>query len=127
MNIIVTHFKNTVNGILNGFDRIVFKGYLRSFMNEAKVNQFCQSRGILNKDYKPWMIEQTKQIITDATHYAQNNCNHGILPISSAAIRKEQMVHDIQEKQGITSGLIGVFLLLVQSQILCSSRLSTPS
>lgn len=109
MNIIVTHFKNTVNGILNGFDRIVFKGYLRSFMDASKVNQFCQGRGILNKDYKPWMLEQTKQIISDATHYAQDNCNHGILPISSAAIRKEQMVRDIQEQQGITRGLIGVF------------------
>lgn len=109
MNMIVTHFKNTVKGVLNGFDRIVFKGYLRPFMNVPGVNRFCQSHGILNKDYKSWMIGQTEQIISDATHYAKNNCERGILPISSSAIRKEEMVHGIQEQQGITSGLIGVF------------------
>lgn len=109
MNTIVTHFKNVVKGVLNGFDRIVFKGYLRPFMNVSGVNRFCQTHGILNKDYKSWMMEQTEQIITDATHYSKENCGHGILSINSSDIRKEQMVHGIQEQQGITRGPIGVF------------------
>ncbi len=109
MNTIVTHFKNVVKGVLNGFDRIVFKGYLRPFMNVSGVNRFCQTHGILNKNYKSWMMEQTEQIVSDATHYAKDNCGHGILPISSSDTRKEKMVHGIQEQREIESGLIGVF------------------
>ena len=98
MNSIVTNFKNTVNGVLNGFDRIVFKGYLRPLMNASGVTLFCKSHGILNKDYKSWMMEQTEQIVTDATYYAKDKCGHGILPISSSDICKEKMVHGIQEQ-----------------------------
>lgn len=92
MDMILTHFKNTVEGVLNGFDRIVFKGYLRPFIDVPGVTRFCQSHGILNKDYKSWMMGQSEQIIWDATHYAKNNCERGILPISSSAIREEEIV-----------------------------------
>jgi hypothetical protein len=109
MNMIVTNFKNVVKGVLNGFDRIVFKGYLRPLMNASGVTRFCKNHGILNKDYKSWMMEQTEQIVSDATHYAKDNCGRGIMPLSYSDIRKEKMVHGIQEEQGIKSGLIGVF------------------
>ncbi|OQC01746.1 MAG: hypothetical protein BWX80_03328 [Candidatus Hydrogenedentes bacterium ADurb.Bin101] len=101
MNTIVMHFKNVVQGgVLNGFDRIIFKGYLCPFMNVGGVNRFCQTHRILNKSYKSWMMEQTEQIVSDATHYPKDNCGHGILPISSSDTRKEKMVHGIQEQRG---------------------------
>ena len=109
MDMIVTHFKNAVKGVLDGFDRIVFKGYLLPFMNVYGVNRFCQTHGILNKNYKSWMMEQTERIISDATRYAKDNSGRGITAISSTAVRKEDLAHSIQEQQGITSGLISVF------------------
>lgn len=109
MNTIITHFKNTVKGILHGFDRIVFKGYLRPFMDVGGVDRFCRINGILNKDYKSWMMAQTEQIVCDATYYSKEFCGHGIIPINCSSIRKEQLVHGIQEQRGIASGLIGVF------------------
>lgn len=112
MNMMVTHFKNVVKGVLTGFDRIVFKGYLRPFMNVAGVNLFCKTHGILNKNYKAWMLEQTEQIVADATRYAKDNCGCGILALNSSSIRKEELVHTLQEQRSIERGLIGVFSAL---------------
>ena len=62
MNKLVQRFSSLVKGTLSGFDRIVFKGLLLPLMSAAQTMQFCKSRGVLNKDYKTWMMEQSAKI-----------------------------------------------------------------
>ena len=70
---------------------------------------FCRTRGILNKDYKAWMMKNTAAIIEFTDQYAKSQCGQGIIPISTWRIRKEELAHDRQQNEGIKQGLIGVW------------------
>lgn len=109
MNTFLQKFANIVKGTLTGFDRIVFKGYILPLMNEKGVTGFCQGRGILNKDYKTWMMKQTGKVVEAAEHYAQSQCDSRITPILSSRERKEEIAHKRQQEKKITEGPIGVW------------------
>jgi len=109
MNMFVQKFASVVKGVLTGFDRIVFKGSILPLMYDKGVMSFCRGRGILNKDYKFWMLEQTKVLIDDAARYAEENGAGRITPIASSHTRKEELARQRQEEEHIESGLIGVW------------------
>ena len=109
MNTFLQKFANVVKGTLTGFDRIVFKGSILQLMCESGVMRFCQERGILNKDYKSWMLEQTGEVVAAATRYAEQQCGSRITPIMSSGARKEEIARVRQRETHIESGLIGVW------------------
>ena len=55
----IERFSSLVKGTITGFDRIVFKGFILPLMCANGAMQFCGSKGILNKKYKNWMMEQS--------------------------------------------------------------------
>ena len=109
MNLFVAKCQDIVKGILTGFDRIVFKGSILPLMYAEGAMSFCRAHGIRNKDFKPWAMEQTSQVVESAQRYAQEHCGRGIEPILSSKIRKEDIAHKRQHTSGIQSGLIGVW------------------
>ncbi|MDP7639663.1 MAG: hypothetical protein QGG73_08100, partial [Candidatus Hydrogenedentes bacterium] len=98
MNIFVQKFASVVKGVLTGFDRIVFKGSILPLMHDKGVTSFCRGRSILNKDYKSWMLEQTKMLVDDAAQYAEENGAGRITPIASSHTRKEELARQRQEE-----------------------------
>ena len=78
-------------------------------MSAGNVMHFCKAQGILNKDYKSWMMAQTKRIIEHADQYAKDNCGHGVIHIPTWRTRKETLAHERQQQEHLTSGLIGVW------------------
>ena len=56
MKLFIKRFSGLVKGTLSGFDRIVFKGCILPLMSYLEVMNFCRTMGILNKDYKSWMM-----------------------------------------------------------------------
>jgi len=109
MNTLVQKFSSIVKGTLTGFDRIVFKGSILPLMYDKGVTSFCRSLGILNKEYKNWMLEQTGKLVDGATQYAQELCGEPITPFPSSRTRKEEFAHKRQREADIKSGLIGVW------------------
>jgi len=109
MDNFVQRFADKIKGYVTGFDRIVFKGCFRPLMYAAGAQWFFQSRGILNKDYKAWVMAQSSKMIESADSYARATCGRGITPISSCHERKETIAHKRQQELGIKSGLIGVW------------------
>ena len=109
MNKLVERFSKIVKGTLSGFDRIVFKGIILPLMSSKEVMKFCARKGILNKNYKDWMMKQSLEIVKAADSYSKENCGHGITPISSWRIRKEELAHDRQRQEKIKQGLLGVW------------------
>lgn len=109
MNKLIERFSPLVNGCITGFDRIVFKGFILPLMTAKGAMNFCRSHGILNKEYKNWMLNQTTGLVTAVDHYAKDHCGEGIRPISSWRIRKEELAHQRQQAEHIQSGLIGVW------------------
>lgn len=109
MNTLIHKFSNVINGFITGFDRIVFKGSIMPLMHEQGAAGFCSHKGILNKDFKDWMLTRTAGIVADAESFSTEHCNERIIPISSSRLRKESLAHDHQCRNNIGSGLIGVW------------------
>jgi hypothetical protein len=66
MKALIDRFSSSVKGVLSGFDRIVFKGWILPLMSASQVMSFLGSKGVLNKDYKDWMVARTKDIVDTA-------------------------------------------------------------
>jgi len=109
MKSFINRFSNVVKGTISGFDRIVFKGLVLPLMSTSEVMSFCRARGILNKNYKKWIMEQTKSIINYADQYARISCGQPVIHIPTWRIRKEKLAHEQQQKEQISTGLIGVW------------------
>jgi len=109
MNSLIKKFSQIVKGVLTGFDRIVFKGSMLPLMYTQGVVDFCHAHGILNKDYKKWMIAQSATIVNEATAYARSHGGQGIIPVRSSAIRKDELARQRQRDEGIQSGLLGIW------------------
>ena len=109
MKALIDRFSNSVKGVLSGFDRIVFKGWILPLMSASQVTSFLGSKGVLNKDYKDWMVAQTKDIVDTSDQYARDNCGQPIIHIPTWRTRKEELAHERQLQEQIKSGLIGVW------------------
>ncbi|TAL44341.1 MAG: hypothetical protein EPN89_14170 [Methylovulum sp.] len=109
MDTFVQRFAGKIKGVITGFDRIVFKGCLRPLMFADGAMAFLRSRGVLNKNYKAWVMEQSETLATQADRYAHSICGRGVVPIPSCHERKEKIAHDRQRELGVEHGLIGVW------------------
>lgn len=109
MKALIDRFSSLVKGVLSGFDRIVFKGWILPLMSASQVTSFLGSKDVLNKDYKNWMVAQTKEIVSTTEQYARDNCGQPIIHIPTWRIRKEELAHERQQQEQIETGLIGVW------------------
>ena len=115
MRSFIARISPAVKWFLNGFDRIVFKGGFPAFWNEANVPVWLERNNVLNKDFKTWMMAQTKTIVQRAEQMAENHTGEPIVRFRSAA-RKEEVAHRHQRERDIDSGLIGVYWALENCQ-----------
>ena len=109
MDTFVRRLAGKIKGVISGFDRIVFKGCIRPLMYAEGAMAFLRSRGVLNKEYKPWMMEQSAVLVEAAERYARGTCGRGLEPIRSYHERKEAIAHQRQRERGVAEGLIGVW------------------
>ena len=109
MHSFIQRFRNKINGVISGFDRIVFKGCFRPIAYADGAMAFLRYRGVLNKNYKQWAMAQSDMLEQNADRYARKTCGQGIEPIASSHKRKEAIAHQRQRDLGIKHGLIGVW------------------
>lgn len=109
MKILIERFVSHVKGCINGFDRIMFKGLIMPLLTGRGAMDFCMANHIKFKDYKSWMMKQTRSIVSSADQYAKANCGSSIIKIPTYRIRKEELARKRQETEGIENGLIGVW------------------
>ena len=98
-----------IKGVLEGFDRIVFKGILQPLCFEAGMRMFLSKHGVLNKNYKEWMLGASTAIVREAEEYCLRQTGTGIQYPASCHTRKEEQAHERQKKLGIHTGLIGAW------------------
>jgi hypothetical protein len=55
MDTLLSKLVGKVKGVLEGFDRIVFKGMLRPIMFADGAQAFLSRKGVSDKDYKDWV------------------------------------------------------------------------
>ena len=109
METFLQKFGSKIKGVLTGFDRIVFKGCIRQLAYADGAARFLAGRGVLNKDYKAWMLAQSAALVAACERLALERTGVGITHIPSLRERKEALAHARMREKGVASGLVGVW------------------
>ena len=96
---------NKINGVLNGFDRLVLKGTLLSLSYTAGMMSFLYQIGVLLKDFGSY-VEKTTERLREASYETARRLNRPIKYLPSRNTPKEPIARKIVQKDGITDGLI---------------------
>ena len=94
-------------GVLSGFDRVLFRGTLRSLDYLKGFDAFLAAHHVLYKDFSKFVQRVSERIKQHAQEYAQQ---HGrpLVYVQSAAESKEQIAARIAQDDGIQQGLVCV-------------------
>jgi len=98
--------KEKVVGALECCDRLLLKGYL-PFGSGRSLEAFLDRRGILCKDFKPFVLKQSERLKAHARAIAEKH-QRPIIPIHPG-LRKEDHAREIAERDGIGHGLVCIF------------------
>ena len=97
-----------IQGILNGYDRMLFRGTLRFLAFVDGMTGFMKRRRMLHKDFMAWSGSVTERIKADAIRLAQASGGPPIY-LTSSAVSKEEAALAEARRRGVGEGLIGVF------------------
>lgn len=103
----ILEHSDSVTGVINGFDRLRFRGTLRILANVAGLGRFLTHMGVLLKDAGAWMQEQTEQVKKASLKVADNS-GRPVQYINDPSASKEEIAHLIAKKDKIERGLICV-------------------
>jgi len=87
----------------------VFKGCLRHLAYAEGAARFLAGRGVLNKDYKAWMLAQSAALVAACERLAREQTGTGIAHIPSLRERKEELAHARMREKGVVCGPVGVW------------------
>jgi hypothetical protein len=96
-----------VFGVLSGYDRLVFRGHLRSLMASGRMAFYCHTNGVLLKDFKEHAQALTDRLIAESEAAARAT-GRPVEYLKSPKTRKEDHARGIAARDGITDGLIAV-------------------
>ncbi len=97
-----------IKGIISGFDRILFKGSLRSISSLRMMNIYLFSQHILYRDFGTWAQGLSDRIKQHAKAYAESR-NRPYVYLQSPSVSKEEVARQIAERDKIKKGLVCVF------------------
>jgi hypothetical protein len=105
----VTRHQDRIAGILTGFDRMRFRGTLRSISYAGGVDKWLGARHVLFKDFGSWAEQCSKALVAHAKDLATAaGCPYEYLP--SWRIAKEDRARAVLgNRQPQTSTLLAVF------------------
>jgi hypothetical protein len=96
-----------VIGMLNGWDRIRLRGSSRWLAHLEGMKRYMYVANVLFKDFKAY-VQQVTEEIRAATVRTAEAVGRPIIYLPSSAIRKEDMAHEVAQRDGIQEGLICV-------------------
>jgi hypothetical protein len=94
-----------VLGVLNGFDRVFFRGTLRNLAYPQGLQHYLWAKRILYKDFAQHSQQVTQQVIDASLHHARES-GREIRYLNSTDYRKEDLAREIAARDGISTGLI---------------------
>lgn len=97
-----------VTGTLSGFDRVLFRGTLRSIAHVSGLEVFLYSQHVLFKDFGGYAESLSQQIIEQAKRTAIK-LERPYQYLQSSKASKEELALQIMERDGIKQGLVAVF------------------
>jgi len=97
-----------ITGTLSGFDRVLFRGSLRSIAHVSGLEVFLYSQHVMFKDFGAYAERLSQRIIEQAKDTA-SKLGRPYQYLQSSKVSKEELGLEIREQQRIREGLICVF------------------
>lgn len=107
MSEFLTANQSDVSGVLEGFDRVLFRGTLSSISYPDGMGGFIGSLKVLYKDYGQFAADLSDRLKRHAEELARRQ-NRPFEYVASPSASKEQIARRIAERDGIEQGLICV-------------------
>lgn len=95
-------------GVLNGFDRVRFRGTIRWLASVSGLGSFLCLRGVLLKDFTEWAKGLTRQIV-EASEQIAKTAKRPMTYLESSSVSKEELALATAKACKVTEGLICVF------------------
>ena len=103
----LTRHRDRITGSITGFDRILFRGSLRSICYGEGMDIFLSSQRVLYKDFRTFVQKLSAGIKARAEQLAQQ-AGRPFVYLSSAQESKEEIARRIQRRDRVPEGLICV-------------------
>ncbi len=107
MNTFIQRHRDNVIGQLSGFDRVLFRGTLRSISYADGLGRYMNSQKILLKDFDGWAKRCTQRLKQHIEAVAKK-AGRSVHYLASSAIDKEQYARKIADADRIGRGLVCV-------------------
>jgi len=103
----VERHQSRIVGVLSGFDRVLFRGTLRSICHLTGMDLFLSSQKVLYKDFGAYVNKLSEQLRDHAATMAQR-AGRPLRYLASAEASKEEIARNIMEQDQIREGLVCV-------------------
>lgn len=104
----MTRHRDRIVGILTGFDRMRFRGTLRSISYGQGLQKWLNARGVLLKEFGAF-AERLSTTVVDHAKAVAAETGRPYEYLSSWKISKEDRARAIAARDGIADGLIAIF------------------
>jgi hypothetical protein len=105
MDAFIQRHQQDVIGVVSGFDRLRFRGTLRSISYAEGVDRFLGAVGVRYKDFKDYVLGLSQALIDHAERVAQQAGRPFEYRASSSEDKQAEALR-IAERDGITEGLV---------------------
>ena len=107
MNEFIAKYQDEMSGTLTGFDRLVFRGSLRSIAYAQGMDKCRTLNGVLLKDFGKYAEKASKRL-EEASLAEAKRLDRPIEYLRSSQIDKEEFARKIAEKDRVKDGLVCV-------------------
>jgi len=105
MDAFIQRHQQDVIGVLRGFDRMRFRGTLRSICYAQGVDRFLGAMGIPYKDFKEFATGLSQRLVDHAERVAEQ-AGRPFAYLASSGQDKQAQAEQIAARDGITEGLV---------------------
>lgn len=107
MNEFIAKYQDEMSGVLTGFDRLVFRGSLRSIAYAQGMDKCRTLNGVLLKDFGKYAEKASKRL-EEASLAEAKRLGRPIEYLRSSKTDKDELARRIAEQKGIAVGLVCV-------------------
>ena len=107
MHEFIAKHQDKITGTLSGFDRLVFRGTLRSIAYDQGMKRYLWANQVLLKDFGSH-VERVSWQLKQASQAEAESLGRPVKYLASSQVSKEDIAREMAAKQGIHEGLVCV-------------------
>lgn len=104
----VTQHATDVRGVLSGFDRLRLTASLRALYQPSLMMRYLSRMGVLLKEFSGFATQWTDRVRGAARELAEQS-GRPLCYLHGSSERKESLARQMAKRDGVTSGLIGIW------------------